>query len=577
MIRKTLKNHLFFIVFILVSFLEFRESILAVFESSRLWIKHPETISLIAHGKFLIPYLDGLSGDHFLFYNPLSDWIRWRVQSLFSIHPVTFHSMVIAPLISIIFFSVNFYSIRLLNVSRYSAILSSLILQFGGSSKLMYFFNVNDYLHLEEFIHVPSSVLYLGNTQAWGWLFFLPTLCFLWKAIEERSIKNWVIHSFLLGLSFHFHILTFVHLVFASSCLLLFSFSIDFKKIILLFILLMGATVSVFHLNQTFLLPFFCFLWATLGWTFFIKKSVFYGIILNAFILSFVLFPFFMEKQFVLDSVFHKVGSPKIPHILTYFIFYLLIFLIYFFKKRRSIFFAILFSSLFLGYNQYWGWGNHPYRFLIHLIFAFSLGIGFILDEYSLWYRSKIRIYLIGFSFLLLLISIFSHQFLLYSGPKKRIKISNNDLVFLNKINQIPEGDWVVLPEFNYPWGIYSQSVISSTLPGKGWLPDPRYVVRYEGYQERLNVLCREIPYQYQQLTSRMKPCHTRARLSDELVQNYCNRNYLIHFGELPLDLIKKIESAGWKKEFESGKGKIWKRTKPCSLYSINISDNLSY
>jgi hypothetical protein len=156
----------------------------------------------------------------------------------------------------------------------------------------------------------------------------------------------------------------------------------------------------------------------------------------------------------------------------------------------QAFFSSFLVATAGLALNHLWNWGNHPYRFAIHLLFplgglaAWGLVHGARRPARFLaaWLSVLGAVNVVGF----------------LTGPRVYVDASiapPEVALFLEKVRSVtaatsPTARLLNAPEFSYPQGVTQSAVLFNYSRRPGFVPDYRYLLSRERYYNRLGLFC---------------------------------------------------------------------------------------
>jgi hypothetical protein len=181
-----------------------------------IWVDHPEGLIYTNHGKWLVEpphrYLvDGHSGEFPIYYPSLSDSLINIAAAALGCPAMTAQAVVYGPLLGTAFFFFNYLSIAALFGDRRVALGASLLISLGGNSTFLDRHDPASGLPLNSILHVPFRVLSLATAQSLGWVLLLPCLSLTHLAYHGFTRRRAIVAGVLFGALFHAHTLTFVN------------------------------------------------------------------------------------------------------------------------------------------------------------------------------------------------------------------------------------------------------------------------------------------------------------------------------------------------------------------------------
>ncbi|OQW87974.1 MAG: hypothetical protein BWK78_08705, partial [Thiotrichaceae bacterium IS1] len=497
-----------------------------------------DTVALTTYGKWLVNtphnYMsDSFSGDFLVIYNYVSDLMNNILAKMTAIPPMVLQAVYIGPFLGFLFVVLNYLVLNKIIANGRIALLASVLIAFMGNSHLYDLFGIYDYYNYNVFkefnnndpafclriFHLPFKILPVDQGgYSWGWILFLPTLVLLYLAYLKPDIKYKVLYGLLLGVLLQTHSLTFVNVLavnlFYLSLHNLFLLWKNYKKSAITLVLLTLTTYSV--------LPFF--------YGFVVPPIYFVGGFITLFVLNFL---FDRKKSFYLVSysVFLVICLPylavivdnigflgkyraflpwhiPLPVLATLYLPHLLATGIglYFLSvgpskhKELSIWLiSILGGTFIMAYNHLLGWGNHPYRFAINLIFpmmilaAFGLFYGVKNISSSDYFRNMTfkSISLVLMGWFCIIIALDMNNYLHDRRPFHNFVFGSQDEYdFLKEVQQeTHDGEYILTaPERS---SLPAQTaILLNYSQSRGFLPDYRFILFEEKYQNRLKLFC---------------------------------------------------------------------------------------
>ena len=238
---------------------------------------------------------------------------------------------------------------------------------------------------------------------------------------------------------------------------------------------------------------------------------------------------------------------------------------------------TIVATQLFFGFNHVWGWGNHPYRFVINLIFP--LGVLSSIGIYAApakWGRA-----LQGWIVLMFLFACtqFDGGHRLFANIDPGTQEEQTFLAKVSDLTSAPQkktqSDGVqhsILnsPEFNYPLGVVQNSLILNYSALPGFIPDFRYELAPERYKNRLALFCflfpgfphYEIQFNFRACQEKLAPPSDWFEISDPRLKGQVMAlygiDYAASFGPPFSSVLLDWEQAlGWKILAQANSGKL--------------------
>ncbi len=159
-----------------------------------------------------------------------------------------------------------------------------------------------------------------------------------------------------------------------------------------------------------------------------------------------------------------------------------------------AFFLPLLAATAWLSYNDFWGWGNHPYRFAIHLVFPLC-GLAAL----GLTRGPKPFALLAGAWFGLMVAGTVADKASQWRGPERIQGFGDFTATFLPAVRaataDLPAESRILnFPEFAYPREMQLNTLLFSFSRRPGFIPDYRYLLDRERYFNRLGVFCSLFP-----------------------------------------------------------------------------------
>lgn len=541
---------------------------------------HEETVSLTSFGKwFLYPphrfMSDGLSGDFVVFYSYLSDlWVQ-ILSRVLGWEVMHFQAVFVGPGLAVAFWGVNFWSCRVFGLSRAMSALSALLIQYGSSSKIGYFFDRHAFEDMDARIHLPGGVISIASSQSWGWLLFLPVLAVLYRAYQSERKRDAILLGVVLGVLFQTHLLTFINVaacvVFALVCWgsegrAWVRVSGAFLILVAIFLVSGGPTN----------LGIFIAIAAVAVWALFrdrIKWKWYLTVGLSAIVTILPFVCVLILNRHLLDRDAYAIPSGfKFPYVINFFIFFMIAPLsIWLWKIKVAVdrrvwsLLVVTFGVTFLfGFNQYWGWKNHPYRFLIHLIFP--LAVLSVISLKTLLAHQRLRFLAMALIGCLLASGVYER---LRSGHLMRgvgayEALPSEDVLFLQNLRKLDLGPrWLALPDFAYPRISASTAAVLNYVSTPAFFPDFRYVLDLRSYAERVKSFCREFPIDFRMIVRDIPNCEMANQLitdDSKTLADYGVRYFIAWKDDLWKVMIPHLERKGWKLVYAQGSGVVYRK-----------------
>ena len=479
-----------------------------------IWIDHPEGLMNTSLGKWWVlpPHLylvDGLSGEFPIYYQSLSDSILNLIAEPLGVPAMTVQAVLFGPWLGFSFLLLNYFSIAAVVSDRRVALVASLLISLGGNSSFLDRPDPVSGLPLNSILHVPFHVISLATAQSLGWVLLVPCLSLTFLAHRHFSRTRAVGAGVLLAALFHSHTLTFLNVAAAQLFYLVLVNALDrprdrrFRAWIGALALLAVAFVALVatRLSLSFAIP------VALG-----------GLALAA------TFLFDPNKRFYLWS-YGVAGLLALPYVLLlvrhagtlaalqrgwdgvqmmtvglsgcalFFAAYLLAAAAgYLWSRDRPVLVwvsALLASTAFLAVNHLWHWGNHPYRFAIHLLFPLA-----ILAALGLRDAPRPLAAILG-AWLGAVCLFDAGSFALGRPVAVRFRVADPErAAFLATVRAVTSreedtGARLLGPvELTYPRGLVQATTLMNYSRLRTFVPDYRHVLWRERYYNRVGLFC---------------------------------------------------------------------------------------
>lgn len=491
--------------------------------------------SLSTYGKWWVysPHhfmVDGFSGEFPTFYNYLSDALLNVLAAAFHWPPMTVQAVLYGPLLGALFFWLNNASVRAVTGDARSALLASLILSFGGGSGLEHLWPGLDGDALDRILHVPFHAISLGTSQSLGWVLFLPCLALLYLARERFRVRYAVGFGIATGLLFHTHTLTFLNAAFAGLVYLSASLAGRIRgRRRSAWLLSQSALALVFTARAAFGPPLGALVLVAAGACALFLDFLFdpdrrpYAWGYGAAALVAVPYLAALARDLAGLAAIMEQGlttAVTLPVLLAFFAPYAAAAALAFGHASagqgerdevRRWLGSILGATLVLSQNHLWNWGNHPYRFGIHLLFPLALLAVLGLRDAGRVARAALGTWILAV--IVFDVSRFTTGHRLYANATV-VQTSTGDFLRRTRALATGAGGQSILnpPEFSYPQGLTQSALLFNYSDLPGFIPDYRYLLSRQRYFNRLGVFCFLFPG-YPSFDS-----HLNRRACDELL-----------------------------------------------------------
>lgn len=479
-----------------------------------IWIDHPEGLIHTNVGKWwvLSPHhyaVDGSSGEFPIYYPSLSDSIINLIAEPLGYPAMTVQAVLYGPLLGAAFLFLNYLSIAAVTGDRRVALVASLILSLGGNSTFLDRLDPASGLPLNSVLHVPFHVISLGTAQSLGWVLLLPCLSLAFLAYRGFSRTRAIGAGLLLGALFHAHTLTFLNVAAAQLACLVLANALERRR---------DARFKAWVVALSVIAAAFVFLVATHASLSFAVPVALGVLGLSA---TFLVDP---NKRFYLWT-YGPAGLLALPYVVLlarhagplaamqggwnqvqmmtvglsgvalFFAAYVLAAALgCLFTRDRAVLAwvsALLASTAFLAVNHLWHWGNHPYRFAIHLLFPLAILA-------ALGLRDAPRPLAITLGAWLGAVCLFdAGSFAVGQPATVRFRVADPErAAFLATVREVTSreegtGARLLAPvELTYPRGLVQATMLLNYSRIPTFVPDHRHVLWRERHFNRMGLFC---------------------------------------------------------------------------------------
>jgi hypothetical protein len=479
-----------------------------------IWIDHPEGLIHTNVGKWwvLSPHryaVDGSSGEFPIYYPSLSDSIINLIAQPLGYPAMTVQAVLYGPLLGAAFLSLNYLSIAAITGDRRVAVVASLVLSLGGNSTLVDRPDPSSGLPLNSVLHVPFHVISLGTAQSLGWVLLLPCLSLAYLAYRGFSRTRAIGAGLLLGALFHAHTLTFLNVAAAQLAWLVLVNALErprdarFKA----WIAALSAIAAAFaflvatHSSLSFAVPVALGV-LVMSATFLVdpnKRSYLWtygpaGLLALPYV---VLLARHAGPLAAMQGGWNQVQMMTVG--LSGFALFFAAYLLaaaagYLWGRDRPVLVwvsALLTSTAFLAVNHLWHWGNHPYRFAIHLLFPLA-----ILAALGLRDAPRPLAAMLG-TWLGAVCLFDAGSFALGRPVTVRFRVAEPEraafLATIREVTSREEGAGVRMLgplELTYPRGLVQATTLMNYSRIPTFVPDYRHVLWRERYYNRAGLFC---------------------------------------------------------------------------------------
>lgn len=479
-----------------------------------IWIDHPEGLIHTNTGKWLVapphrPFVEGASGEFPQYYPSLSDTLLNVIASLVQAPAMTVQAVLFGPLLGSAFLLFNYVSLAAVLRDRRVALVASLILSLGGNSSFVDRPDPVSGLSLNGVLHVPFQVISLGTSQSLGWVLLLPTLALGHLAYRDFSRTRALGAGLLLGALFHSHTLTFVNVAAAQLAYLVLTNALErprdrrFKAWLLTLGLVAGVLVALVASRPSVSFAVLAALGTlALAATFFVDPNKrFYLWSYGAAAL--------LALPYVLLLVRHRgplglmqggwnhvqMMAVGLAGFGLFFAAYLLAAALgYRWTRDRPVLLwltALLAATAFLAVNHVWGWGNHPYRYAIHLLFPLAILGALGLRDAPRPLAAVVGVWLGA-------VCVYDAASFAAGRPGSvRFRVADAERAgFLDTIRSVTAREATsglrLLPpvELTYPRGLVQAAMLMNYSRIPAFIPDYRHVLWPERHHNRMGLFC---------------------------------------------------------------------------------------
>jgi len=479
-----------------------------------IWIDHPEGLIHTNTGKWLVtlphrPFVEGQTGEFPQYYPSLSDTLLNVAGRLLGAPAMTVQAVLFGPLLGSAFLLFNYLSLAAMLRDRRVALVASLILSLGGNSSFVDRHDPASGLPLNAVLHVPFHVISLGTSQSLGWVLLLPTLSLGYLAYLDFSTKRALGAGLLLGVLFHSHTLTFVNVAAAQLVYLVLANALErprdrrFKAWLLALGLGAAAFVGLVATRPTVSFSrVAAFGTLALAVTFLVdpnKRFYFWsygaaGLLALPYV---VLLVRHAGPLAVMQGGWNQVQMMTVG--LTGFALFFAAYLLaaglgYRWTRDRSVLVwlsALLAATAFLAVNHLWGWGNHPYRYAIHLLFPLTILGALGLRDAPRPLGATLGAWLGAVCFLN------AWNFAAGRPVTVRFRVAEPERArFLETVRsvtarEIGSGLRLLPPvELTYPRGLVQAAMLMNYSRIPAFIPDYRHVLWPERHHNRMGLFC---------------------------------------------------------------------------------------
>jgi hypothetical protein len=479
-----------------------------------IWIDHPEGLIHTNTGKWLVaaphrPFVEGASGEFPQYYPSLSDTLLNVAARLLGAPAMTVQAVLFGPLLGSLFLLCNYLSLSAVLGDRRAALAASVILSLGGNSSLVDRLDPASGLPLHAVLHVPFHVISLATSQSLGWVLLLPTLSLSYLAYREGSPRRALAAGLLLGVLFHSHTLTFVNVAAAQLAYLVLSNALDrprdrrFMAWLVALGLVAALFVGLVATRETLSFTGLVGLGSlALAATFLVDPNKRYYLWSYG-TAALVALPYVLLLARHRGPLAAMQGGWNHVQMMTVGLGgFLLFFAAYLlaaglgarFSRNRPLLVwlvALFAATAFLALNHLWDWGNHPYRYAIHMLFPLT-----ILGVLGLRDAPRPLAAFLGV-WLAAVCAWNAGSFVVGRAVTVRFRVAEPERAqFLNTVREATAreagGGLRLLPpvELTYPRGLVQAAMLMNYSRIPAFIPDYRHVLWPERYHNRMGLYC---------------------------------------------------------------------------------------
>jgi hypothetical protein len=479
-----------------------------------IWVDHPEALIHTNYGKWLAlaPHrylVDGQTGEFPIYYPSLSDTLVNVAAEALGCPAMTVQAVLAGPLLGALFLLLNYLSIAAVVGDRRVALGASLLISLGGSSVFVDRPEPVSGLSLNSVLHVPFHVLSLATAQSFGWVLLLPCLSLMHLAYRGFTPLRAAGAGLLLGALFHTHTLTFVNVSAAQLLYLVLSNALERPRdgrlrawlaalglIAAVFVALAATRPSLSFATLAALGPL------AFAATFLAdphKRFYFwcYGTAGLVALPYLALLARHARPLAAVQGAWNQVQMMAVG--LTGFLLFFTGYLLAAALGWRSLrdrplgvwLLSLLGATAFLAVNHVWHWGNHPYRFAIHLLFPLAILAALGLRDAPRPVAAALGVWLAA-------VCLFdATSFALGRPVTVRFRVGEPErAAFLKTVRSVTQGKdasgkRLLAPvELTYPRGLVQATMLMNYSRIPAFVPDHRHVLWRERHHNRMGLFC---------------------------------------------------------------------------------------
>ena len=478
-----------------------------------IWIDHPEGLIHTNAGKWLVapphrPFTDGNTGEFPQYYPNLSDNLMNLVGVPIGIPTMTVQAVLFGPLLGAAFLLANYLSLAAVLRDWRMALAASLLISLGGNATFVDRPDPASGLSLHSVLHVPFHVISLATSQSLGWVLLLPTLCASYLAYREFTRARAGAAGLLLGLLFYSHTLTFVNVAAVELVYLAIANALErprdarFKAWLLALGLIVAAFAFLAATRPTLSFTSLVGLGAlALAATFWVdpNKRYYLWSFLPAALLALPYVALLARHRAAFAAMqdgwnqvqMMTVGLPGFA--LFFSAYFVAAALAYRFGRERERLVwltAFLATTGFLAVNHLWHWGNHPYRYAIHMLFPLSILAVLGLRDAPRPLAALLGVWLSA-------VCVANVWGFAAGRPTVRFRVAEPDRArFLETVRAetgraAASGTRLLTPvELTYPRGLVQATMLMNYSQIPAYVADYRHVLWPERHHNRMGLFC---------------------------------------------------------------------------------------
>jgi hypothetical protein len=531
-----------------------------------IWLDHPEGLIHTNYGKWwaLPPHhylVDGSSGEFPIYYPCLSDSLVNVVAAALGVPAMSVQAVLFGPLLGGAFLMLNYLSLASVLGDRRVALVASLLISLGGDSAFLDRPEPVSGLSLHGVLHVPFQVLSLATAQSLGWVLMLPCLSLTHLAYRGGSRARAVAAGALLAALFYSHTLTFVNVGAAQLAYFVVANARErardgrFRAWAAALALVGLAFVGLVATRPSLSFAIVVALGGlALAATFLVdpRKGFYlwsYGIAGLLALPYVILLARHARALAMVQDAWNQVQMMAVG-LAGFSLFFAAYLAAAAFGWRavrdepvQTWIASLLAATAFLAVNHLWHWGNHPYRFAIHMLFPLS-----ILAALGLRHAPRPLAALLG----LWLGAVCLYDVAVFATGRSasvRFRVAEPERAsFLESVRRVTAleaagGQRLLTPaELTYPRGLVQQTMVMNYSRIQAFVPDYRHVLWPERYRNRMGLFCflfpgypnQDYPFGWRACDEELEPDPTLVTIRDPRLRTQILPVYLIGFAAAP-------------------------------------------